>query len=33
MNRLLFVVIALLAMSAEAIARLDAMGGSPPGCC
>jgi hypothetical protein len=33
MKRILFMVLALCAISAEAIASLDGMGGSPPGCC
>ena len=33
MKRILMLVLALCAISTEAIANLDAMGGTPPGCC
>jgi len=33
MKRILVLVLAFFAMSADVIASLDAMGGTPPGCC
>jgi hypothetical protein len=33
MKRILVLVLALCAISADVIANLDAMGGTPPGCC
>jgi hypothetical protein len=32
-KRLVILVFALVAMSSEAIATLEVIGGSPPGCC